>query len=629
MLFDTQDQFDPEITPEGWFDSDLQTSDGSTPISNSDTNGAITESAAVVISVATTDAGSDAEVSALVARYIIDLAATPGILDAFNRADENPLSNGGLWARPDPGGGFLKIVSNVVASNDTFADSAYWTPETFGPDSDAGITISALANDGGGIRVYVRLVNVNIDSNYGGYYIRWTYSAAGTDTIQLFKTNPATQIATYSQDLGVGDKIRIRAIGNVIQAWIYQSGTWTMLGSVTDSTYTAAGYVGFGISNTTARADDFFGGTAIPVPNIADTGTGSSENTTITVPISASDVNGVTTEITSTKLNASDANATTTEAVSLLATFAVSDSGSVSSEIISLRLAAADSNSVTTETSSVSAPISASDINGATTEGNSLAAQESSSDVNGALTESTALRLSASDVNGTVTDTPTVKAVISVTDQNGATTELGTTGTNTPVSSSDSNSATTETTALVVVLTVADASAAATDLGTLQAVSTTADVNSTVTEIISSFKMAVTDVNGATSENGVISAATFTVTDSGSGADSASLAAQLSGVQTGSGVDSGALKASYVLLEGSTTVELANVSKIALTVLEDGTIIEEQYVLKPGVITPNAPRILLGADIETPVLTGAQEEQAELEASGISKPVLGGATGRG
>jgi hypothetical protein len=56
--------------------------------------------------------------------------------------------------------------------------------------------------------------------------------------------------------------------------WVHDGSAWSRLGTVEDSTYVAAGYVGVGLRGTTGRLDDFGGrtmGSAPPPPEITTT----------------------------------------------------------------------------------------------------------------------------------------------------------------------------------------------------------------------------------------------------------------------------------------------------------------------------------------------------------------------
>ena len=63
--------------------------------------------------------------------------------------------------------------------------------------------------------------------------------------------------------VSAGDKIGIRCYGTTIEAWLFHSGAWALVGSVVDTTY-ASGYLGlFNTATTTPGTYDDFGGGSI------------------------------------------------------------------------------------------------------------------------------------------------------------------------------------------------------------------------------------------------------------------------------------------------------------------------------------------------------------------------------
>ena len=62
---------------------------------------------------------------------------------------------------------------------------------------------------------------------------------------------------TISRELAVGDTILLRVKGATLEAWLRRGAAWSLLGSVADSTYAAAGRVGVGIRGKNGRLDDF------------------------------------------------------------------------------------------------------------------------------------------------------------------------------------------------------------------------------------------------------------------------------------------------------------------------------------------------------------------------------------
>ena len=177
----------------------------------------------------------------------------PPIVDDFNRADENPLSDGGRWS---PLNGYpLKVVSGQLASTNGTAQ-AWRNDVRYGLDQDVMVTVAGKpgseAYGAEWLRLYVRLQTPTM---FEGYALRFGNNPSGADHVylELFAGGAPVTLGTYALELFPGDRLRLRAIGSTIEAWIND----TLLGAVTDSTYLGVGYVGIAIRGTTARLDDF------------------------------------------------------------------------------------------------------------------------------------------------------------------------------------------------------------------------------------------------------------------------------------------------------------------------------------------------------------------------------------
>ena len=194
------------------------------------------------------------------------LFPTTGILDNFNRADENPLSDGGNWSGPIfPGDQRHQVLTNLAAGAGAFPES-YRSNTTYGPDAECFFTIQTLPATGEYVSPWVRMQTPNT-TGLDGYTVTWT-KLAGVDSLQLFRIDNTvgTQLgATVSLEMGAGDRLGIEAIGSVISVYVNQGSGWVQQISATDATYGAAGNIGMDSSETTYRIDDFGGGTAAAV----------------------------------------------------------------------------------------------------------------------------------------------------------------------------------------------------------------------------------------------------------------------------------------------------------------------------------------------------------------------------
>ena len=169
-----------------------------------------------------------------------------GILDDFNRADENPLSGGGNWTTA---GDAPEIVSNQVTSSST--GDAFWVAGSEIADGEAYFTVAALVDTGSSTILYARW---NVSSPAGYIFVY------GEGNFSLYRWDPGyVEIDTSIGDnFDAGDQMRLLFVGSQIEGWVNHDGVWEMVVSGTDSTFTS-GRIGFGVVTTNA-IDDFGGG---------------------------------------------------------------------------------------------------------------------------------------------------------------------------------------------------------------------------------------------------------------------------------------------------------------------------------------------------------------------------------
>jgi len=185
---------------------------------------------------------------------------TTSLLDNFNRPNEDPIT--GSWDQPVwNGDASAKIITNQAASNNAGGGwgGAWWTT-TFANDQEVWATVptfdsGAASNEQMGL--FFRLADPGL-TTMDGYVVHF-----GIDNIvrvnrvdNLVATQLGSDILHDSVD---GDKIGAEMVGTTITPY-YDSGFgWTALSTRTDSTYTA-GFIGWELSKTGQRADDFSGG---------------------------------------------------------------------------------------------------------------------------------------------------------------------------------------------------------------------------------------------------------------------------------------------------------------------------------------------------------------------------------
>ena len=192
------------------------------------------------------------------------------MLDNFNRANGGAGSN---WALIRPSGFATMNVSGnaaVDSSSSAFAWN-YWVPATYGPDSEAYVTVKTYGA-GDVIRVGARVTSAG--SSDSGYYV--SVSAAGVWSIlRIDHTSSVTLVTGPTQALANGDKVAIRVVGSVVTALHYtQAGRWLQVLSydtINDATrYTTAGSLALEFKSS--ALDDFGGGTVVSASPPANTG---------------------------------------------------------------------------------------------------------------------------------------------------------------------------------------------------------------------------------------------------------------------------------------------------------------------------------------------------------------------
>jgi fibronectin type 3 domain-containing protein len=179
------------------------------------------------------------------------------ILDSFNRRNENPL--GGNWTNGIIGAveTGLRVSSSTLECTKTTTCTAWRTEPAYGPDTEVYARVAALPGTSNGFRLYARLQGAGTSAQTG--YMLRTNQLTGTDQVFLDRVDGSAIVTrlTIAQELLAGDTLLHRVKGSRLEAWLKRGTTWTLLGSVADSTYAAAGSVGVGIRGKSGRLDDF------------------------------------------------------------------------------------------------------------------------------------------------------------------------------------------------------------------------------------------------------------------------------------------------------------------------------------------------------------------------------------
>jgi hypothetical protein len=182
-----------------------------------------------------------------------------GVLDAFNRPAERPLSDSGRWSNGVVGSGEtgLRVVSNTLGCTRTTTCTAWRNNTQYGSDTEVWARVTTLPGANNQFRLYARVQQPGA-ATYDGYMLR-TNQLSGTDQVWIDRVDNGAIVnrLTISQELAIGDVLLLRVTGSTLEAWRRSGTVWSRLGTVVDSTYGGVGYVGVGIRGKTGRLDDF------------------------------------------------------------------------------------------------------------------------------------------------------------------------------------------------------------------------------------------------------------------------------------------------------------------------------------------------------------------------------------
>lgn len=202
----------------------------------------------------------------------------PPVKDNFNRANETPVSDGGLWTT----GGTI----NNPASGVNLVSNALQRPSAGGAFGRAGSYFNAYTTTAGNIcAVQITITQMSAASSTGqggeldlqlfdpstrnGYELAVTdqnWAGTGNATIVLYRSAAGTLTSIGSLTSSPappqsGDVYQLEIVGGNVNAWLLRSGAWTQLFGVADSTYRLAFKGGLemaGFSETTVMIADNF-----------------------------------------------------------------------------------------------------------------------------------------------------------------------------------------------------------------------------------------------------------------------------------------------------------------------------------------------------------------------------------
>lgn len=183
-------------------------------------------------------------------------------IDQFNRANQDPLGSPG-WTCPMLSGNTnVKISSNALSGNST-ANSAYYSASTFGADCEVYCKLSTKAVNSL-FGVYLRIANPNSAGATDGYGVDMAFvNGTNNDTMRIvrFDNDARTVLTSATREVSAADSIGCEIIGSGLTSY-YQAGagSWSSISTFSDSTYSAAGYLGLVLNGANSNGADDFGG---------------------------------------------------------------------------------------------------------------------------------------------------------------------------------------------------------------------------------------------------------------------------------------------------------------------------------------------------------------------------------
>lgn len=191
----------------------------------------------------------------------VGAAAFPsaGVLDNFDRADENPLSGGGAWTTLG-GRTALKLTSNFVVANAAFSTSyrgSYTNPEVY-----VQCGTLEFAKDHELLARLTDTVSPIQNATKTGYALAFKRT-----TYRLLKYvggaahTVSAETSWASGDLATNDWVGFRVNGTTLEVWVRRgTGAWVREYQTTDATVTGAGAIGLSSESLTSAFDNFGGG---------------------------------------------------------------------------------------------------------------------------------------------------------------------------------------------------------------------------------------------------------------------------------------------------------------------------------------------------------------------------------
>lgn len=197
---------------------------------------------------------------------------TVSLIDSGERANENPISNGGVWhAAPVIWANPLQVISSQIKGSVAFSavNGSYYSGivgATIFQNPTIAATLATLP--GGEIHDVVLISCISLPGSSRNYYY---LEVAQEATAGKFKVVIGKQVAgtatvlstTTAVALAITNKIGLQVLGGKVTAW-KNAGAWAEIATVSDSTW-KEGFIGVVFNDTVGGVTKFEATPPIPV----------------------------------------------------------------------------------------------------------------------------------------------------------------------------------------------------------------------------------------------------------------------------------------------------------------------------------------------------------------------------
>ncbi len=186
-----------------------------------------------------------------------------GVLDAFERGDEDPLSQGGAWSPTSVSGAgeTLEVISLAAGQNEgeVVQANSFRQSELTG-DAEVHARIARVPENDQVSYLYLNLQQAGT-AGFDGYRMRWYHwIVADQLSIEKIVDGVATSlVGPIGLDPATGDTLLLRRVGAALELWRKSAGAWSKLLTSADLSF-SSGKLGLGLDDDQGRWDDFGGG---------------------------------------------------------------------------------------------------------------------------------------------------------------------------------------------------------------------------------------------------------------------------------------------------------------------------------------------------------------------------------